>query len=88
MKHLSALVIFLISLQVFPSGSSIGNGFVADSFLKGASLKMSKTEEKVCTDILGARVLKVEGVEVCRLKDGTIKMKDLIEAAKKNDLKK
>ncbi len=88
MKHLSAIVVFLISLQVFPSGTSIGNGFAADSFLKAASLKNSKSEEKVCTDIKGARVEKIDGSDICRLKDGTIKMKDLIEAAKKNDLKK
>lgn len=86
MKALMASLLLFISTQIFPSGTSIGNGFAP--VLQAASLKTSKTNEKLCTDIKDAKLEKQDGEDVCRLKDGTIKLKDLIEAAQKNDQKK
>jgi hypothetical protein len=82
---LATLTLFcLFTLKAIASGTSIGNGFAAESYLKVASLKSSKTTDKLCTDIKGAHVEK----DVCVLKDGKIKLEDLVDAANKNDKKK
>lgn len=81
MKKLAVSILLLMATQVFPSGTSIGNGLVSGERVKGINL--SKAEEKLCTDKKG-QVETLDGVQVCRLKDKTtIKMKDLIEEAGK-----
>ena len=88
MKTLLLLTIVLVSLKAFPSVSTIGNGFTTDSILKIASKTKSKTEAGLCKDaskngdgkiVKDSCVFKVDG------KDVSIKMKDLIDAANKND---
>ncbi|MGZ3789247.1 MAG: hypothetical protein ACXVLQ_12030 [Bacteriovorax sp.] len=88
MKTLIVSLILISNNSAFPSGTTIGNGFAPEQYLKAASLKASKTNEKLCTDIKGARLEKEKNEDICRLKEGAIKMKDLIEAASKNDKKK
>lgn len=85
MKLNLMMTILLITGSAFGSGSTIGNGFTANSYTKEASLVKSKTPEKLCTENKDAVLEKDKGEEVCKFKDGTVKMKDLLEAAKKND---
>jgi hypothetical protein len=88
MKNLFLIVAVLVATQsqisLAGSGSAIGNGFTAQSVLGTASLAKSKTNEKLCADA-GGTIAKEGAEEVCKVKDQTIKMKDLVEAAKKND---
>lgn len=81
---LSPLLLTFLLTDIHASGSSVGNGFVAESILKGASMDKSKSSDKLCADA-GGKIEKEGKEENCKLKDGSIKMKDLIEAAKKND---
>ncbi|MBC7540982.1 MAG: hypothetical protein H7281_19325 [Bacteriovorax sp.] len=81
---ISSLILVVQISNSHASGSSVGNGFAPESILKAASMNKSKSPNKLCTDASG-KVENAGADEVCKLKDGTIKMKDLIEAAKKND---
>lgn len=82
------LMSFFITTATLPdshaSGSSVGNGFAPESILKAASMNKSKSTDKLCTDA-GGKLEKVGAEDVCKLKDGTIKMKELIDAGKNND---
>lgn len=91
MKKLVLLILFLAAnIQLNKSqasGSSVGNGFAPESYLKAASMSKSKTPEKLCIDANG-QIENIGAEHFCKIKDGKIKMQDLIDAAKKNDLTK
>jgi hypothetical protein len=80
MKALSLLILFLISSSAFSSGTTVGNGFVQQGKTE------DKKDEKWCTNIKGAHIEKVNGEEVCKLKDGTLKKKE--NEKKEEDKKK
>ena len=90
MKHTLLITLLILSAHLnysHASGSAVGNGLSTNSILKGASLTKSKSPAQLCTDA-GGKLEKVGEEEVCKVKDESIKMKDLIEAAKKNDAPK
>lgn len=74
MKTVLTFLLAAFSISAFPSGSTVGNGFVGTN---------DKQLEKSCTD-KGGTVDK----DSCVLKDKTIKLKDLVEAPKKEEGKK
>ena len=87
---MSIVLLALVSMQAFPgSGSTVGNGFTTESVLKNSSLKKSKNAEGLCTDMKNAKIVKIKGEDHCVITDGKatleIKLKELKEAAEKND---
>ena len=88
MKNLVLILSVLVAVQFNDSqagsGTTIGNGMTTQSVLSSASLTKSKTNEKLCADA-GGTIAKEGTEEVCKIKETTVKMKDLVEAAKKND---